>query len=144
MISFHLFYPQHHLYSIYPYPIFISIIQISPSLDYLFSSFLKRYSFSPLNIYIHLLQIDEDDEKDEVDMAFSLLKTRFKEADSDRDDSISSSQFKHLLGKFTPQRSSGIPDSLIDKIFTTIGVEAIKGLSFKQYLYGIYLFVTEK
>eukprot|EP01119_Soliformovum_irregulare_P008313 TRINITY_DN21441_c0_g1_i1.p1 TRINITY_DN21441_c0_g1~~TRINITY_DN21441_c0_g1_i1.p1 ORF type:complete len:180 (-),score=37.10 TRINITY_DN21441_c0_g1_i1:18-557(-) len=83
----------------------------------------------------------EDDEKDEVDMAFALLKNRFKEVDLDGDDTISRSEFKKILDKVEPERK--VQDSLVTKIYSEIeGASETKNISFKQYLYGMYLFVT--
>jgi len=85
--------------------------------------------------------LDPDDEKDEVDMAFALLKNRFKEVDSNSDDNITQLEFKKLLTTIQPAK---VTDELVLKIYSTMDdVAANKEINFKQYLYGMYLFVTE-
>jgi len=87
-------------------------------------------------------EIDEDDEKDEVDMAFALLKSHFREADSNGDEAISKLEFKKLLDKISS--SQKVTESILDKIYEGLNIrEKNKQITFKQYLYGVYLFVTE-
>jgi len=83
---------------------------------------------------------EDDDEKDEVDTAFALLKNRFKDADADKDDAITQVEFKKLLEKFSPAKLSS---DTIDKIYIGLDTPKTQNISFKQYLYGVYLFVTE-
>ncbi len=75
-----------------------------------------------------------------MDMAFGLLKYRFREADSDHDDKITKGQFKSLLQKLTPNQR--VTDELVQKIFQSLeDFHEGMDLTFKQYLYGMYLFV---
>jgi Ca2+-binding EF-hand superfamily protein len=84
--------------------------------------------------------LDEDDEKDEVDMAFALLKNHFRESDADGDEYITKQEFKKLLAKLDPRIAS---DENIDKIYSNLSeAPESKKLNFKLYLYGVYLFVT--
>jgi len=83
---------------------------------------------------------DEDDEKDEVDTAFALLKNSFKEADSDGDEAVNPNEFRKLLEKFSHNKLS---DEMFERIYRGLEVPKSKNITFKQYLYGVYLFVTE-
>jgi len=83
---------------------------------------------------------EEDDEKDEVDTAFALLKNRFKEADTDGDEAINQIEFKKLLEKISTDKFS---NSVLDKLYQGLDTPKTKNITFKQYLYGVYLFVTE-
>jgi Ca2+-binding EF-hand superfamily protein len=83
----------------------------------------------------------EEDEKDEVDFAFVLLKNRFKELNKNSNDLISKDDFKNILKKIS--NTNYITEEVMDKIYQSIPNISLNYLNFKQYLYGIYLFVTE-
>jgi len=83
---------------------------------------------------------EEDDEKDEVDKAFAMLKNRFKETDSDGDEAISPIEFRNLLEKFSPDKFS---EEMFERVYRGLEIPKSKNITFKQYLYGVYLFVTE-
>jgi len=83
---------------------------------------------------------EDDDEKDEVDTAFALLKSRFKEADSEGKEVVNHTQFKKVLDKFSPGK---ISEDTLDRIYRGLDTPKNKNITFKQYLYGVYLFVTE-
>eukprot|EP01114_Cavostelium_apophysatum_P021131 TRINITY_DN7282_c0_g1_i1.p1 TRINITY_DN7282_c0_g1~~TRINITY_DN7282_c0_g1_i1.p1 ORF type:complete len:175 (+),score=41.22 TRINITY_DN7282_c0_g1_i1:107-631(+) len=83
-------------------------------------------------------ELEEDDEKDEVDMAFALLKNRFRDADADGDETISKAEFRKLLENLTPS----VSPSQVDTIYREITDSESKNITFKQYLFGVYLFVN--
>jgi Ca2+-binding EF-hand superfamily protein len=72
-----------------------------------------------------------------VDQAFSLLKSRFKEADTNKDDKITEAQFRKILQGLSPN------NTLEEQTFKTViqSIQTTNGISFKQYLYGMYLFI---
>jgi hypothetical protein len=86
-------------------------------------------------------EFEEDDEKDEVDMAFALLKNRFKEADTNSDEMITKMEFKTLLEKITPSKKVSV--ETVNKVLAGIEDLKDKNITFKQYLYGMYLFATQ-
>jgi Ca2+-binding EF-hand superfamily protein len=69
-----------------------------------------------------------------------MLKNRFKEADSDSDEAVNSTEFRKLLEKFSPDKLS---DEVFERIYRGLEIPKGKHITFKQYLYGVYLFVTE-
>lgn len=81
-------------------------------------------------------------EQDEVDMAFLLLKGRFKEADTNSDQIISKTEFKNLLSNIECNFLNLATDDVVNRIWS--GIEGLKNnsLNFKQYLYAMYLWVT--
>lgn len=88
-----------------------------------------------------IFQDDEaDEEKDEVDQAFALLKNKFKESDLDRDNTITKKEFHNLLEKLSPTRR--ITEELVTKILCQLeDYKEGKTITFKEYLYGMYLFL---
>jgi Ca2+-binding EF-hand superfamily protein len=86
---------------------------------------------------------DEDDEKDEVDMAFAILKNKFRDQDTDKDEAITKTQFTKILESLDP--SLKVTEQLVDTIYSQLEVADKKSnkITFKQYLYGMYIYVTK-
>jgi len=84
---------------------------------------------------------DDEDEKDEVDSAFELLKNHFRQIDNDKDDMITIEEFRKILNSVSPKHK--VTEDRMKRILSGIeGFELHKNISFKQYLSGMYLFVT--
>lgn len=71
-------------------------------------------------------------------MAFALLKNRFKEADKDGKGTITKEAFKKVLENVVLDQR--IPPAELQLVLKEIGKNDV--LTFKQYLYSMYLFVT--
>lgn len=80
-----------------------------------------------------------DEEKDEVDVAFALLKTLFREKDVNADDIITKSDFISILSSL---KGNQLSESSLQSIFQQMNLNSTQ-VSFKKFLYGIYLFVVQ-
>lgn len=86
---------------------------------------------------------DEDDEKDEIDASFLLLKTLFRAEDTDHDDCVTQAQFLTILQNIHSSTPSPKMDStMVSSIFTKVAGKS-QVLAFKQFLYAVYLYVTD-